>query len=189
MGSSEDSLILRAQAGDRCSFDRLVETSYALVFNTAYRILGDRDAAADATQTAFVRAYRSLHTFRRSSSFTTWLYRIATNVCLDTVRRQARQAQSLTADDDQLTEREVPDHRAEPERALLQGELQRAVHRALQRLSTEHRTVLVLYDLAGFSYEEIAEVLKLPLGTVKSRLNRARNALREEMSAPGEPTG
>lgn len=188
MGFTENDLIIQAQAGDRHSFDQLVAKAYPLVFNTAYRILSDHDAAADATQTAFVRAFRSLRTFRRSSSFTTWLYRIVSNVCLDTVRRQKRHAQSLTleSEDDQFVEREIPDDRAQPERTALETELQQAVHRALGRLRMEHRTVLVLYDLAGFSYEEIAEMLKLPLGTVKSRLNRARLALREEMSGDGE---
>jgi RNA polymerase sigma-70 factor (ECF subfamily) len=186
----DDSLIEQAQAGDRRSFDRLVERAYPLVFNTAYRILGDHDLAADATQTALVRAYRSLHTFRRSSSFSTWLYRIVTNVSLDMVRKRKRQAQSLTVDtdEDQQTERDVPDESAAPESRVLEGELQRQVHEALDRLRPEHRVVLVLYDLAGFSYDEIAQMLRLPLGTVKSRLNRARNALREEMAEYGEPT-
>ena len=188
MGLSEHDLILQAQAGDRHSFDQLVAQAYPLVFNTAYRILGDHDAAADATQTSFVRAYRSLRTFRGSSSFTTWLYRIVSNVCLDMVRRRKRQAQSLTLDSDEESqgERDIPDERDHPERLLLETELQQAVHRALQTLSPEHRVVLTLYDLAGFSYEEIAAMLKLPLGTVKSRLNRARLALRDEMSARTE---
>ena len=185
MSSSDDRLIVQAQAGDRRSFDQLVEKAYPLVFNTAYRILGDYEAAADATQTSFVRAYRSLRTFRRTSSFTTWLYRIATNVCLDAVRRRGRQTQSLTleSEGEPLAERDIPDHHLEPGEAVLTGELQEAVHQSLQRLRFEFRSVLVLYDLAGFSYEDIAGILKLPLGTVKSRLNRARHALREEMSA------
>lgn len=183
MGFSENDLIVQAQAGDRHSFDQLVARAYPLVFNTAYRIVGDHDAAADATQMAFVRAFRSLRTFRRSSSFTTWLYRIVSNVCLDMVRRDKRRTQSLTldSDDDPLVERDIPDDTALPERTVLETELQQTVHRALGQLRMEHRTVLVMYDLAGFSYEEIAEMLKLPLGTVKSRLNRARLALREEM--------
>lgn len=191
MGSTETDLIIQAQAGDRRSFDQLVAKAYPLVFNTAYRILGDYDAASDATQTCFVRAYRSLRSFRRSSSFTTWLYRIVSNVCLDMVRRQKRQAQSLTlqSDDEPFGERDIPDERAQPERAMLETELQSAVHRALGQLSVEHRTVLTLFDLAGFTYEDIAEMLKLPLGTVKSRLNRARLALREQMSGDGELIG
>jgi RNA polymerase sigma-70 factor (ECF subfamily) len=188
LGLTEHDLIRRAQAGDRRSFDQLVGRAYPLVFNTAYRVLGDHDSAGDATQLSFVRAYRSLHTFRGSSSFTTWLYRIVSNVCLDLVRQRKRQAQSLTLDSEEDTqvEREIPDERDEPERTALAGELQQAVHRALQELSLEHRVVLTLYDLAGFSYEEIGEMLQLPLGTVKSRLNRARLALRDQMSREPE---
>jgi RNA polymerase sigma-70 factor, ECF subfamily len=191
LGFTEHDLIQAAQAGDRRSFDRLVGRAYPLVFNTAYRILGDHDSAADATQMSFVRAYRSLRTFRGSSSFTTWLYRIVSNVCLDMVRRRKRQAQSLTfdSDEDPQVEREIPDERDLPERTALEGELQKAVHRALQELRMEHRVVLTLYDLAGFSYEEISEMLRLPLGTVKSRLNRARLALREQMSHEPELIG
>lgn len=189
MAPSEHDLIRRAQAGDRRAFDSLVAQAYALVFNTAYRILGDHDLAADATQTTFVRAYRSLHTFRMSSSFTTWLYRIVSNVCLDLVRQRKRQDQSLTLDspdDDPQSEREIPDERAEPERMIIEDELQRAVHLAMQQLRPEHRVVLTLYDLAGFSYDDIGAMLGLPLGTVKSRLNRARLALREELSRDPE---
>ncbi|MEN6304904.1 MAG: sigma-70 family RNA polymerase sigma factor [Armatimonadia bacterium] len=191
MGFSENDLIVQAQAGDRHSFDQLVARAYPLVFNTAYRILGDHDSAADATQMSFVRAFRSLRTFRRSSSFTTWLYRIVSNVCLDMVRREKRHAQSLTLDspEEPLAEREIPDTRALPERTAMDSELQQTVHKALGRLRMEYRTVLIMYDLAGFSYEEIAEMLKLPLGTVKSRLNRARLALREEMEKDLELIG
>lgn len=191
MPVSEHDLILRAQSGDRRSFDQLVARAYPLVFNTAYRILGDYDSASDATQTSFVRAYRSLRTFRMSSSFTTWLYRIVSNVCLDMVRRRKRHGQSLTldSDEDAPTEREIPDERQQPEHMALESELQQAVHKAVGSLRMEHRVVLVLYDLAGFSYEEIAEMLKLPLGTVKSRLNRARLALRRELAEEPELIG
>jgi RNA polymerase sigma-70 factor (ECF subfamily) len=185
--TSDESLIARAQAGDRRSFDQLVARSYALTYNTAYRVLGDHDQAADATQAAYVRAFRSLPNFRGSSSFTTWLYRIVTNVCLDMVRGRRRHPQSLT-EEVEGPDRDLPDERAGPPERALQTELQTVVHDALQRLRPEHRVVLALYDLAGRSYEDIAEALQLPLGTVKSRLNRARNALREEMAAYWEPS-
>lgn len=190
MPRSDADLIARAQAGDRRSFDELVTRSYTLVFNTAFRILGDTDHAADATQLAYVRAYRSLGSFRGSSSFTTWLYRIVTNVCLDMVRGQQRQPLSLTptSPDAPPPDRDLRDVRAGPEDLVLQTELQAAVHEALQRLRPEHRAVLALYDLAGMPYEQIADVLGLPLGTVKSRLNRARHALREELAGYWEPS-
>lgn len=190
MPPSDESLIARAQAGDRRSFDELVARSYTLVYNTAYRILGDADQAADATQAAYVRAYRSLGSFRGSSTFTTWLYRIVTNVCLDLVRGERRRQAGIVPEpeDPDSTPVELPDTRPGPEASVLQGELQAAVHAALQRLRPEHRTVLALYDLAGFPYEDIAVMLGLPLGTIKSRINRARHALREEMSGYWEPS-
>jgi RNA polymerase sigma-70 factor, ECF subfamily len=187
----EADLIMRSQRGDVSAFDALVRTHYNLAYNAAYRLLGDADAASDATQAAFVRAYRSIRSFRLNAAFSTWLYRIVTNVCLDHLRQRERQAQSLTllgADDDaSQEEREIPDDSGDPALAAERAEVQELVQAALRRLTSEHRAVLVLYDLRGFSYEEVAEVLSLPLGTVKSRLNRARHALKEEIARRGEP--
>lgn len=184
MGEKEDRLIVKAQAGDRRSFDALVAATYQLVYNTAYRVLGEPEAAADATQTAFVRAYRSLHNFRRSSSFSTWMYRIVTNVCIDKLRLREREPHdSLTVEDEneRQGQRDLPDERSRPDTLTEKRELQEAVHQALSRLKPEQRLIIVLYDLNGFSYENISEMLNVPLGTIKSRLNRARKALREEM--------
>jgi RNA polymerase sigma factor (sigma-70 family) len=173
-------LVARAQSGDRTAFDRLVDESYAMIYATAYRLTGDLELAADAAQDAYVRAYNSLQTFRGSSSFTTWMYRIVVNVSLDALRRRSRAPEPLTfADDDQERELEVVDTSPDPHAAAETRELQRTVARAIQELSEDHRAVLVLFDINGLSYEEIAEVLRVPLGTVKSRLNRARLALRK----------
>ena len=173
----------RAQAGDRSAFDRLVDVTHTMVHATAYRLTGDADLAADAVQDAYVRAYTSLHTFRGSSSFSTWLYRIVVNVSLDALRRRARSPEPLTAvtEEDEVRELDVADASTDPGEAVEVRERRRMVLRALRRLSDDHRTVLVLFDLNGFSYDEIAEMLEVPLGTVKSRLNRARLALREVM--------
>ena len=181
-------LVARAQASDRRAFDRLVEATYAMAYATAYRLVGDGDLACDATQDAYVRAYASLHTFRGHSSFTTWLYRIVVNVSLDLLRRRARQPEPLVMPDDEAGEREVEiaDEAPDPLTEVERGERQAAVLRALHRLSDDHRTVLVLFDLNGLAYEEIAEVLQVPLGTVKSRLNRARLALREALGPDAE---
>lgn len=183
MTVSDDGLIARARAGDRKAFDRLVSETYPLIYNTAYRLLGEADRAADATQTAFVRAYRALPSFRGNSAFTTWLYRIVTNVCFDVLRQGGPEVESLSQQwpEGDEREREIPDYRDQPEQIALQDATRRLVHEALGRLRPEQRAVLVLYDLAGLSYEEVAAVLQVPLGTVKSRLNRARHALREEL--------
>ncbi len=181
---SEPVLIEAAQEGDREAFDSLVEGHYRSVYNTSYRMLGTPGDASDATQAVFVRVWEALSSFRGDASFSTWLYRITMNVCLDEIRRRKNQPLSLTEEDDEgepAAERDMPDVSDEPSRTAEQRDLQRLVHEAIARLSEDFRTVIVLYDLRGLSYQEISDVLDIPLGTVKSRLNRARQALRDEM--------
>lgn len=189
--SHHAALVARAQASDREAFDRLVDETHSLAYATAYRLIGDADAASDAVQEAYVRAYSSLHTFRGHSSFTTWLYRIVVNVSLDTLRRRARAPERLTLVDEEHGEQpiEIVDRSADPHADIERFERQAAVQRALLRLSDDHRAVLVLFDLNGLAYEEIAEILSVPLGTVKSRLNRARLALRDALGEDAELFG
>ncbi len=182
MSVNEVQIIRQCQAGDTNSFDVLVEEHYTRVYNTALRMLSDPDRAADATQAAFVRAFRSLESFRGDSSFSTWLYRITANVCLDELRNRPQEPVSLTFvsnEDEELEERSIPDNCTEPAARVVRDERQRVVHQAIQQLSTEYRVVLVLYDLEGCSYKDTAQILGIPVGTVKSRLNRARSALKE----------
>jgi len=179
---NESQIIRQCQAGDNSSFDLLVKEHYTRVYNTALRMLGDPDSAADATQSAFVRAFRSLESFRGDSSFSTWLYRITANVCLDELRNRPDEPVSLTfvsGEDEELREHSIPDSRMEPAARVARDERQRVVHEAIQQLSAEYRVVLVFYDLNGCSYKDTAQVLGIPVGTVKSRLNRARCALKE----------
>ncbi len=182
----EGELIRRCQDGDRTSFDVLVRTYHALAYNVAYRMLNDPDAASDATQTAFVRAYRSIGSFRRDATFSTWLYRIVTNACLDRLRRKDRTSRSLSLvgddGDGNPEDIDIPDSSHDPSDVAEQAERQAIVQGAISRLAPSHRAVLVLYDLSGLSYEQVAEALQVPLGTVKSRLNRARLALKEELA-------
>lgn len=188
----ETALIRAAQAGDSRAFDRLVQAHYRAAYNTAYRMLGTPGRASDATQAAFVRAYEAMSSFRGDASFSTWLYRIVMNVCLDELRRQKGEPVSLTDEDDDgepAGEREVPDESDEPAETAQQRELQRLVHEALGRLPDDFRAVIVLYDLRGLSYQEIADTLSIPLGTVKSRLSRARRALKDEMMPHAELFG
>ena len=180
----ERDLIERSQRGDTQAFDRLVGEHYVMVYNTAYRMLGSPELAEDATVEAFARAYRSLDRFRGDSAFSTWLYRIVTNVCLDYLRGSTQPVASLDEGwgEECDQQREVPDESANPARTALQRRRQQVVHQALQRLSGDHRAVLVLYDLHGFPYEEVSAILGVPVGTVKSRLNRARHALKRELT-------
>ncbi len=183
MSKKDQELVAKAKNGDRASFDALVREHYRLVYNTAYRMMSDHEAAEDATQAAFVRAYRAIERFRGTAAFSTWLYRIVTNVCLDMLRRRRDDVDSLEIeyDEDDTHKRPLPDESAEPASHAQQTERQRIVHEAIGRLTAEYRAVIVLYDIRGFSYDEISDILDVPLGTVKSRLSRARDALKDEI--------
>ncbi len=180
-------LIARAQRGDLEAFDELVGRHQSKVYTVAFRLLNEVEAAQDCAQDAFIRAYHSLGNFRGDSLFSTWLYRIVTNLCLDELRRRKPTESLSQADDDEVDPLErLADTRPNPEQSLLRKERQRAVQRAIRSLDDHHRTVIVLYDLQGQSYEDIAATLGLTLGTVKSRLNRARLALKEKLDGARE---
>jgi len=187
---SEQELIARCLDGDLEAFDRLVAMHQTLIFNLAYRMTASREDAADLTQEAFIRAYHALPRFRGGSAFSTWLYRIATNVCLDHIKKCRRQwsktvpAYIQTADEDELNVlEEVGDSSMDPKEVLERRERQEAVQRAIATLPEHQRAVLVLYDIQGQSYEEVAQILGISIGTVKSRLNRARLALKNRLEA------
>ena len=171
-----------ARRGDLDAFDRLVARHQTRVFNVCRWIIGDDDEAADAAQEAFVRAFRFLPKFRGEAAFGTWLGHISTNVARDFAQKQKsapRPFSTLASDED--PDFEPVSDAISPTEKLLKAERQRAVQQALSQIPTHFRVVLVLYDLQGHSYEECAAQLDLPLGTVKSRLSRARHALREAL--------
>jgi len=177
----EDHLLIeRFQAGDRKAFDALVRLHYRRAYNVAFRILGDPERAADATQAAFVRVYKGLANYRYSSAFTTWLYRVVVNVSLDAARRAGRLAtvplEGPEEDRPSLADQLADEDTQDPSVSLLRAERARAVQATLLSLPPLYRAVLVLYELQGLAYEQIADVLGIPIGTVKSRLNRARQA-------------
>lgn len=183
----EARLIARSQHGDREAFGELVERYQSKVFNLAYRLLNDADEAADVSQEAFVRIYRGIERFHGGSQLGTWIYRIVHNLCLDELKKKRRRPQVVAdpADDDgdggdSLLDR-MPDESAEPQGRIMTGETQRLVRAAIARLKPHHRDVLVLYDLMGHSYNEVADLLGTNVGTIKSRLNRARLALAKEL--------
>ncbi len=181
----ESALLAAARRGDLEAFNRLVLAYQTPVYNAAYRILGDPAAAADVTQETFIAAYKNLRRYR-GGSFRAWLMRIATNRCYDVFRRQARRPttslDSLGLADEE-EQGEAPEWLAAegdtPEEAVERGDLIRAIERCLERLPPEFRMVAVLVDVQGYDYREAAQALDAPLGTVKSRLARARAALRE----------
>jgi RNA polymerase sigma-70 factor (ECF subfamily) len=180
----EQVLIQDATRGDLDAFNRLVLAYQEMAFNVAYRLLSDEDSAADITQTAFISAYKNLNGFR-GGSFKAWLMRIVTNACYDELRRIKRHPTIPLepVDDDTEEEIESPtwlaDGSASPEETVEQADLEHAVQHCLANLPEEFKVVVVLVDVQGFDYEEVAKVIKRPLGTIKSRLARARLKLQD----------
>jgi len=189
----EQCLLDRCREGDLEAFDELVALHQDRVFSLCLYMLHDHDAAADAAQDAFVRAFRGLPKFQGQCAFGTWMHRIAANVALDALQKRKRTPlphSSLARDDeDAASAPETPDHREAPHETADRHERRRAIRCALAALPEHYRLVLVLFDIQGHSYEEIAEQLELPAGTVKSRLNRARGALRAALEGDRELFG
>lgn len=178
-------LVRQAKAGDDEAFGRLVEEYQDKIYNYVARMLHDRTEAQDVAQEVFIRAYENLSGFRRESSFQTWLYRIASNLTIDAARaRQRRISESFSLDKPMETEegelnRELPAPDRGPIAMAESSQLQEVVAEAIAQLSPKLKSVITLYDLQGFSYNEIAKILGCPIGTVKSRLFSARNQLQE----------
>lgn len=183
----EAALICDAQRGDLDAFNRLVLVYQDALFNTALRILGDEDLAADATQDAFLSAFRSMNSFR-GGSFRAWLLRTVTNACYDELRRKQRRPtvplEPITDNDEEIdTPRWLADPALSPEEQAEAAELEHAIQHCLDALPVEFRMVVVLADVQRLDYSEVAAALKKPLGTIKSRLARARLKLRECLQA------
>jgi RNA polymerase sigma-70 factor (ECF subfamily) len=184
--------VTRAREGDRFAFDRLVELHAPAIYNLALRVTHSRDEAEDCVQEAFLRAYAGLRNFRGEAAFSTWLYRVALNVAREAAKKRARApllAADLTADgNDESADLDRLGTRAaaagpSPDEAAATNQKRQVVRHAVAALPLHHREVIVLFDLQGLSYEEIATVLQVRVGTVKSRLNRARLALKEALAA------
>jgi len=186
----ETALIADAQGGNLDAFNRLVLAYQDNVYAQAYRMMGEASSAADATQEAFVSAYRSIRSYR-GGSFRAWLLRIVTNACYDELRRRKRRPTTpLEPLDDYEEEIESPQWIADPsdspEEIAERMELGIAIQRCLNHLPEDFRTVVILVDLQGMNYSEAAIVIGKPLGTVKSRLARARLKLRDCLQGVGE---
>ncbi len=182
----ESDLITRCKRGDRRAFDELVMNYRTRVVNIAYGMLSDSDDALDAAQEVFLRVYCGIGEFREKSSFATWLYRITSNVCADMLRKRRKTGAviSLNADGNGAAEAasDVRDTSPTPEERVEITEQHKAVREAMAMIKDEYREVLTLYDVQGLSYRAISEILKIPEGTIKSRLNRARASLKKILS-------
>jgi RNA polymerase sigma-70 factor (ECF subfamily) len=179
----EQFLILSAQKGDLDSFNSLVLEYQESLYNTAFRIMGDEDLAADATQDAFISAFRNITSFR-GGSFRSWLLRTVTNACYDELRRQRRRPttplEPVTNEDEEIESPHwLADPDISPEQKFEQNELEHAIQHCLDGLSPDYRSVVILADIQGLDYSEVSTSLRKPLGTIKSRLARARLRLRE----------
>lgn len=178
-------LVHASLSGDSEAFGELVKKYEKLIYNTSYQLIGNPDDAFDVSQETFIKAYRSLGSFRGDSKFSTWLYKICQNAARDYIRSKFRQKTvSLTAyDDDDTKEVQLDivddDISSQPDRSLEREESRAAVREAIAKLSEDHKNVIVLRDIEGYSYEDISEILNLEIGTVKSRLNRARLAIKD----------
>jgi RNA polymerase sigma factor (sigma-70 family) len=186
MADEERRLVEFAQRGDVESFNELVRLFEGRVYNLCYRMLGDADSAADAAQDAFLSAFRNLRSFR-GGSFRSWMLRIATNTCYDALRvRKRRPSVSLDMEaDDELASSplQIADTAESPDDFAQRRELAAAIQEGLSALPDEQRIVLILSDIQGLAYEEIAQITNSNLGTIKSRLSRGRARLREVLKA------
>src|SRR5215467_5716492 len=178
--AEERELIQRCLAGDVTAFEPLVERYRQRVWRLAYQILRDREEAWDCAQEAFVRAFHSLASFRGQSAFYTWLFRITVNVATDRQRARAAQARAFGAErvPEEEWRRTTPDPGARPDQSAVQSEQRERIRQALDALPPKARTIIMLSDVEGLSYREIAEVLGCPIGTVMSRLHNARQRLK-----------
>lgn len=184
---NQDLLIERSLRGDLDAFNKLVIEYQGLGFSVAYRLLSDGDSAADAVQDSFIKAFRALESFR-GGSFKSWLMRIVTNTCYDYLRaRKRKQTDSL----DNLPVEpeyvaELTDRRESPQDFVERQELQALIGRAIASLPDDQRTAIVLCDVEGYTYEEIADITGVAMGTVKSRISRARGRVRDYLAQHSE---
>lgn len=189
----EHRLIERLRQRDELAFNEIVGLYQTRVYNLVYRMLGNREEARDVAQEVFITVFKAIHLFRGESKFSTWLYRIATNHCKNRLKYLGRRAVFPKTTLDELTEREQLESASmstsgtieRPDRLIEGREVEKLLQEALEELDEDHRLLIVLRDVQNLSYQEIAEITQLAEGTVKSRLHRARAALRERLLDKG----
>ncbi|MFZ5352986.1 MAG: RNA polymerase sigma factor [Bacillota bacterium] len=185
MSENERLLVKHSKSGDIESFEILIASYEKKAYNIALRIMGNEEDAKDMTQEALVRIYKSISNFKEQSAFSTWMYRIVTNVCLDEIRKR-KNGRAISIDGGLETEDgeiklELRSDEATPEEQYQRKEDKQVILNAINELTEEYKSVIVLRDVQGFSYEEISGILSCSIGTVKSRINRARNLLKDKL--------
>ncbi len=182
LNQQEVSLIEKTKQGDILSFEKLIEPYQKKAFNIAYRMLGNLEDANDVTQEALIKIYRSIDKFEGKSSFSTWVYSVVSNTCIDLIRKNKKSNVVYLEQHDASGENnyriEVADESNSPEYLLERKEIQTIIHDAINQLKFDQREIIILRDINGFSYQEIANILKCSEGTVKSRISRARGSLK-----------
>jgi RNA polymerase sigma-70 factor (ECF subfamily) len=190
-GPSDEVLVARVKAGDRRAFDVLAIRYKDRIFNLCYRKLGCAEEALDASQEAFLKAYKAVRSFEGKSKFYTWLFRIALNCAFTRRKRRTREREVMPVSTDQGPGGgdgeggggEAADVREEPAARVMRGEKARLIEEAIGSLEEDFHRIVLLRDVEGLAYEEIAEILDIPVGSVKSRLHRARLVLRDKLKA------
>lgn len=188
MTREEENEVVRAVlSGQTDEFEKLVAAYEKPVYHIALKMTGNEEDAFDLSQDTFLKAYRSLGSFRGESGFGTWIYRLAANLCIDFLRKQKRRGKIVSLDDtdDYGRPAELPDLRFEPQSAMEKRELSMQIREGLGKLPPDQKFILILRDIEGLSYQEIADTLKMELGTVKSRISRARAHLAKLLTETG----
>ena len=181
---NERELIARLQKRDEAAFEELIRQYEKKVYTLCFRMCSNSEDAEEAAQDAFLALWRGIDRFRQESSLSTWIYRLATNACIDTLRRRKKQSGSISLDDEELFVDAV-DTSPQPQETVEHREARKLLQEGLSALPEEYRKVLILREIEGLSYTEIAECASLELGTVKSRISRGRSLLRNFLSGNG----
>ena len=183
-------IISAIREGDLSAFEHLVEKYETRVFHHCLRIVGDREESADLTQEVFLKVFRNIHKYEHGYAFYTWLYRITVNCCIDYFRNSKRKIKKVPlsqvdnhSDSDSDRDHEIPDERYGPELNLMKTELRDVLNQAVSKLSENLRSTIILKEIEGFSYAEIAEISECSIGTVKSRMHRAREELKDYLTS------
>lgn len=183
--TNEDKLIRKAQKGDVLAFERIISDYQNVVYSVAYRYADNAEDAADMSQEIFLKMFKSINTFQFKSKLSTWIYRVATNTCIDLVKKANRDGSTYSINegyensDGDTRYSEITDDSSQPDIVAEKSEMRDIINTAISGLNEDYRTVIILRDIQGLSYDEISEIIGCSVGTVKSRISRGRKNLRE----------